>query len=354
MSDENKCVNEVPREIVDAANAALSQILPEKSKVSYNKAYSSFCTWKNVKGATETTETVLLAYFKELSDQYKPTTLWSQFSMLKTMLNLKEKVDIDKFLELPAFLKQKSRGYAPKKSKVFSANQIQNFLENAPDEHNLDKKVIILFGVFGALRGGELAQVTLKDVERQGRIYCIKIPKTKTMKPRSFIIPEEFTSFVEKYIALRPIKATTDKFFLNFQKGKCTVQVIGKNKIAAVPHKIAEFLNLPDPKDYTGHTFRRTSATMLVDAGGDLTMLKRHGGWKSSTVAEGYIDDSITNKEEIGSLLSKMIEKPSTSAVQRPNKSSAQEDETSNASPIDVLGDKKFTFTNCNITFNLK
>ena len=41
---------------------------------------------------------------------------------------------------------------------------------------------------------------------------------------------------------------------------------------------------------------RRSSATMLVDSGGDLTELKRHGGWKSSQVAEGYIENSIENK----------------------------------------------------------
>ena len=42
---------------------------------------------------------------------------------------------------------------------------------------------------------------------------------------------------------------------------------------------------------------RRTSATFLVDSGGDITTLKRHGGWKSSSVAEGYIEESIENKK---------------------------------------------------------
>jgi hypothetical protein len=30
-----------------------------------------------------------------------------------------------------------------------------------------------------------------------------------------------------------------------------------------------------------------------------LTLLKRHGGWRSSSVAEGYIEDSLANKIEI-------------------------------------------------------
>lgn len=44
---------------------------------------------------------------------------------------------------------------------------------------------------------------------------------------------------------------------------------------------------------------RRTSATLLVDSGGDITSLKRHGGWKSTKVAEGYIENSIQSKLEI-------------------------------------------------------
>ena len=53
-----------------------------------------------------------------------------------------------------------------------------------------------------------------------------------------------------------------------------------------MPQKIAQFLKLTNPELYTGHCFRRTSATLLIDAGGDITALKRHGGWKSTAVTE--------------------------------------------------------------------
>lgn len=65
-----------------------------------------------------------------------------------------------------------------------------------------------------------------------------------------------------------------------------------------MPKDIAEFLSLPEPELYTGHSFRRTSATLLVDGGADLTTLKRHGGWKSNVVAEGYIEDLLNNKKK--------------------------------------------------------
>jgi hypothetical protein len=50
---------------------------------------------------------------------------------------------------------------------------------------------------------------------------------------------------------------------------------------------------------YTGHLFRRTSETLANASGTDILDLKRHGGWKSGTVAESYISESITNKIQV-------------------------------------------------------
>jgi hypothetical protein len=82
---------------------------------------------------------------------------------------------------------------------------------------------------------------------------------------------------------------------------------------------------LPNPKEYTGHSFRRTSATLLADAGADLLTLKRHGGWRSSTAAEGYVQDSITSKRKIGELIAGQVElSKRTSTVTSSSNSSVQ------------------------------
>ena len=70
---------------------------------------------------------------------------------------------------------------------------------------------------------------------------------------------------------------------------------------------IATFLNLDNPELYTGHSFRRTSAILLADAGANITTLKRHGGWKSDSIAKGYIEESVANKAKIGDLISTSI-----------------------------------------------
>ena len=79
-----------------------------------------------------------------------------------------------------------------------------------------------------------------------------------------------------------------------------------------MPKLVAEFLNLEDSHNYTGNSFRRTSATLLADGGGDLLQLKRLGGWKRSSVVEGYIEDTILNKSKIGSLISEQIKRTKT------------------------------------------
>ena len=92
----------------------------------------------------------------------------------------------------------------------------------------------------------------------------IRIPDTKNNVPRAFIIEEKFMQIVKKYMALRPKDVPTYRFFLNYKNDKCTRQVIGKNKFAKTPKEIAQYLGLPYAHLYTGHCFRRTSATLLL------------------------------------------------------------------------------------------
>lgn len=103
-------------------------------------------------------------------------------------------------------------------------------------------------------------------------------------------------------------------FFLNYKNGKCTKQCIGVHKFGNVAKNVAKYLDLPIPDEYTGHCFRRSSATMLADAGADMLALKRLGGWKSSSVAEGYVDNSLKNQVDNSIKISQAVETmPSTS-----------------------------------------
>lgn len=73
--------------------------------------------------------------------------------------------------------------------------------------------------------------------------------------------------------------------------------------IASYLKKIAETLKLDNPSLFTSHAFRRYSATWVADGGVDIINLKRFGGWKSESPAQGYFAESVGNKRKLAELL---------------------------------------------------
>ncbi|KAJ3655194.1 hypothetical protein Zmor_014331 [Zophobas morio] len=154
----------VPFDLSKAAAAATEELLPSKSKERYEKQFQIFEDWRRLKNVTSLTEDVFLAYFAEKSSSYKASSLWSTYSMLKAVLLLKENLDISKFCKVTAYLKRKSTGYQPKKSKCLSRDQIDKFLLEAPDKEFLLMKVALIFGVSGACRCDELSRMLVDDI----------------------------------------------------------------------------------------------------------------------------------------------------------------------------------------------
>lgn len=155
------------------------------------------------------------------------------------------------------------------------------------------------------------------DIEDRTAVMIVNIPESKTGVRRQFTVGKEnefpTLTLIRKYMTLRP--PGTERFFLNYRETRCTTQPIGKNTFGKIPSKIAGFLGLVNPKLYTGHCLRRTSATALVNAGASMTTLKRHGGWRSTTVAEGYLADSIELKNKTARMLAIVPEDETASAA---------------------------------------
>lgn len=156
--DEMLCT---PPEIEEAARSATLSLLPKKSKERYLNAYERFNEWCKGKRAPVITEKVVLAYFAERSRELKSSTLWSEYSMVKSTLIANDHCDISKMAKLLAFLKRNSEGYRPKKAKIFTREQITKFLKEAPDTTYLMMKVRVPIYLIGAV----LMKLFLK-------IYC--------------------------------------------------------------------------------------------------------------------------------------------------------------------------------------
>jgi hypothetical protein len=137
-----------PPELRNSANIAKEFVIPSKSRKRYELAYQQFKDWllrKNVGSLEAYSENVFLAYFQEEKSlrNKAPNTLWSEFSMIKKMLSLKENVELTKnnYPNLFALLKTNSKGYQPKKAAVFQDEDVVRFMQNASDDEYLSTKV---------------------------------------------------------------------------------------------------------------------------------------------------------------------------------------------------------------------
>ncbi|CAK1603812.1 unnamed protein product [Parnassius mnemosyne] len=181
-----------PPELSIIAQNASENILPEKSKSRYISTYDEFIAWREEKKANSFSENVMLAYFSELSAKLKPSTLWSRFSIIKSMLKIRNNVDISQYPKLNAFLKRLSDGFTTKKSKILTSNEVERFLNEAPDVRYLTTKVALIFGVVGVCPREELANITLKDIEAHGKMLLIKFRIQKISYREALLLKEIF------------------------------------------------------------------------------------------------------------------------------------------------------------------
>lgn len=108
----------------------------------YRMCYDTFMKWHESNEMTAFDEDVLLAYFSVVSETYKSSTLKSMYSMLKKTLFTHHNVDMGSYKRLlDAINKEYSVGYKRAKAIIFSSEEINRFMTEAPDEHYLAMKV---------------------------------------------------------------------------------------------------------------------------------------------------------------------------------------------------------------------
>lgn len=251
--------------VVETNELTTMNQLPEKSRQKYQMAYNTFMDWCSNKNIKSLSENVLVDYFQELSQKYKPLSLWTLYSMLRSTLNMYQNVSLKNYSKLREFLKSYSADNPSKHpSKTFTAEQINRFLTEAPDEKYLVAKVILIIGVTGALDRRELHSLNIDDIQDFGSAMLVTLRKNKANKlSKTFTIADDYYRICKKYLNLRPSNVKRSSFFLAYHGGKCTSQNIGINTFGAIVRHIAEYLKLPDPEAYTGRVFRKSSVKLF-------------------------------------------------------------------------------------------
>lgn len=183
-------------------------------------------------------------------------------------------------------------------------------LPNEPQHYVI--KLYVLFCYFGALRTCEAVGLRFTDVSESKEGLLVSIVRTKTDKAglgQTILIPNDSNSLRcarDIFNLYSSSISNKGRIWLKWSPSsqKFLNQPIGKNLLSKYANSVAIQLGKPNPENYTGHCFRVSAATALADAGASNLNLKRHGGWKSDSVAESYLRDSKKMKMEIANLLS--------------------------------------------------
>jgi integrase len=310
-----------PPDVKEIALKCKDNMIPEKSRDTYERHWNNFEAWIKEKKVSRITQNVILAYFHEIMPKYKASSLWTILSAIKAISKTKPNVNLGDLECVHAVLKQKQSKETVKKSPVFTRDQMDKFLQEAQGMKYLVPKLALLFSINGALRGCELNRLKFGDVTIYSDHLMVRVNNTKrNPEGRSFFLLEDKENpwkcplklYLEYLSALGDTPDPNGKMWRQYRDASkgFTQQVHGKNFFGDLPCKIAKFLKLDNPKSYTGHAFRRTSATTAVDNGVDLLNLKRLGGWKSDTVAEGYIAESDAAKRKIATAVQNLDQEP--------------------------------------------
>jgi hypothetical protein len=281
--------------------------LSPKSKAVYEKRLREYFFLKTER-RIDGFEDAVQAYINELHDiGYKSGVIWSAYSIVCSWVKMVHHIDIMGYCKQnKRLLAQWAKLETKKKSAVFTEEDIKNYITNAPDDDtHLPKKFALAVGCGGCTRKVELLEIQRPACIKIGNLYKLTIQRHKTnlgIVPQDiFITHPMFVEVMDKYLALHDAAPhhTCQRLFKKLLKGKICNQPMGSNTIGAIPQAIATYLGKTNAKEYTGHCYRRTGATILANSGVSLLELKQAGGWRSSTVAEGYINESDVSKRKI-------------------------------------------------------
>ena len=341
-----------------------NRILPQKSRKVYHKmwkAYDSFCSCIPAKDSTPLVDR-LLAYFTLLSASYAPSSLWCHQSAIKKKFEL-EGQDLAVFKKSTSLLKALSKQHAPKQADIFTLQQVHQFYRSVLDQPEVVLACSLL--LHGGMRRTELTKLTWNDIEEAGNTLVVTIRESKTDqagKGHKFVVSahtdaelcavksyRRYCAILRKHLGY---VNREERVFHQYHFGRYTRQYHGCHYPARLAKRCAEVNGL-SPSKFTAHSWRRTGATLLADAGASptknnrfpfffyfgsfqknpssiphthkhktppphpnpfslapynslprpcgclgvsLTNLKRFGRWQSSAVAESYVADSAQVK----------------------------------------------------------
>lgn len=313
------------------SSSSSNRLRPQRSAAQYKRAWEEFMEYIKRTGSyaangrrapKESEYWNYLSYLKK-EKGYAPSSLWTTFSKLNNghMSKFNERLQ-DRYPRLVQRLKNESKGHAMRKAKVFTRDQLVTYMTlQCTTFAEQQERALTSVAFYGGLRCAELREVNIEDITEvkspegvpQGLRVSFKRKKTEAEQAdRSFLIPELphqdsncFSSSVRLHLNnLRSQQITSGPLARRaLTEKKFSVAVFGKNTFYQLPKTIAKTLGLPTDL-YSGHSLRRTSASIAADGGASTFDLRRHYGWRSEAMPQRYVDGSVTRENAMASFLS--------------------------------------------------
>lgn len=293
---------------------AILDCMSANSKRQYKRYKEMYLEFAN--GRVDCPE--LLAEFAAsmLQRKYRASTVTVATSVVRKFLRLERRVSFPLGDLTSELLRVKRKTEVVKSACAFDPSSIAAYIRNLSNDPDwLCRKLLLLFGVLGGFRAGELCSLTFGDVKVHGEGLVVHTRKSKVdqagrgmirlipcMKDPSIDPVRIFKEYLE-YVGAGP----DTRLFLQCRGGSYTKQPLGVHSISAIVRDVAKVTDPGQWEKFRGHSLRATMATGLVNASGTDAELQRHGGWAKPDVASHYVKDSISGEILVGKKLRKMM-----------------------------------------------
>ena len=270
------------------------------SKRMYNDRVKHFMAYAFRDASEITLEMKLLKYFNEAKamknengeDRYRATSFrsWlSVFCKFWTFCKNKDLKASTPALEDKIGKWEKMQSMA-RQAKVFTVQELLNYYQMPSTPENLADKVYAVIAISFAGRGVEVAAVNFKNItetvetatgEKHIKVTYIR-SKTRGVPEQSFTLITGATEvrIITEYEQCFKKEERSGRYFRMLRYGIDGTKIIGTgrnighNTTAKAGIRIATRLGLENPELYTGHTFRRTAATLCAESGMTLPEIK--------------------------------------------------------------------------------
>ncbi len=327
---------------IDTADTILKGLAPQKSASTYDLAWDAFKSFVMVQrekkvaqseitsvdsfGKVPPKEEEYIQYFHYLHKfkSYKASSLWTHYSRLNNCHQRFFGAKLQTWPRLTLLLKNYNVGYTRKTAKVFSRDEILLGLQlNEASAEWVLRKCAIAIAYCGGLRCCELRNLQIGSLKRDAEGVWVTYWQGKQKgeeKKNNFLVPFNHNNphlcFASRVVAYTntllqciPDLDDTDLLFHSCALKGYGKGPMGKHTLAETGKLLARKLSLLNPEEYTGHCFRRSSATAAANNGANTVDLKRHFGWVQEQTALKYTEETKDRARKMANLITHDVAK---------------------------------------------